>query len=180
MQQTWVQFLGWEDPLEEGLSTHSSILAWRSQWTEEPEGIQATGSQRVRHNWRDWAHMHIGPVTIFLVVLGLSCVGLSPLLCFLPREVPLMFVGKMVWWCWILLTLLVWKAFYFSINSEWELASQRILVCRFFPFITLNILCVSFWLVEFLLRNQLITWWEFPCMLFVIFPLMLLIFYLCL
>ena len=58
------------------------------------------------------------PITILLVVLGLFSVGLFLLLCFLPREVPLAFVIKLVWWCWILLTLLVWKAFDFSIKSE--------------------------------------------------------------
>ena len=42
--------LGWEDPLEEGMETRSSILAWRIQWTEEPGGLQSMGSQRVRQN----------------------------------------------------------------------------------------------------------------------------------
>ena len=42
--------LGQEDPLEEDTATHSSILAWRIQWTEEPDGLQSTGSQRVRHD----------------------------------------------------------------------------------------------------------------------------------
>ena len=50
MQETWVQSLGREDPLEEGMATHSSILAWRIPWTEEPGGLQSMGSQRVRHN----------------------------------------------------------------------------------------------------------------------------------
>ena len=45
-----VRSLGWEDPLEKGTSTHSSILAWRIQWTEEPGGLQFTGSQRVGHD----------------------------------------------------------------------------------------------------------------------------------
>ena len=44
-----VQSLGWEDPLEEGMSTHSSILAWKIPWTEEPGGLQSMGSQRVAH-----------------------------------------------------------------------------------------------------------------------------------
>ena len=44
-----VQSLGQEDPLEEGTATHSSILAWRSQWTKEPDRLQSTGLQRVRH-----------------------------------------------------------------------------------------------------------------------------------
>ena len=42
--------LGWDDPLEEGMATHSSILAWRIPRTEEPDGLQSVGSQRVRHN----------------------------------------------------------------------------------------------------------------------------------
>ena len=70
MQQTWVWFLGWKDPLEEGLSTHSIILAWRNQWIEEPGGIQSIGSQRVRHDWRDWAHMHMWSYYHFLNCFG--------------------------------------------------------------------------------------------------------------
>ena len=50
MQETWVQSLGWEDPLEKEMATHSSILAWRIPWTEGPGGLQSTGSQRVRHD----------------------------------------------------------------------------------------------------------------------------------
>ena len=42
--------LGWEDPLEEGMATHSSILAWRIPWTEEPGGLQSMGSQTVGHD----------------------------------------------------------------------------------------------------------------------------------
>ena len=50
MQETQVQSLGWEDPLEKGMATHSSILAWRMPWTEEPGGLQSMGLQRVRHD----------------------------------------------------------------------------------------------------------------------------------
>ena len=50
MQETRVQFLGWEDPLEEEMATLSSILAWRIPWTEEPGGLQSIGLQRVRHD----------------------------------------------------------------------------------------------------------------------------------
>ena len=49
-RETWVQSVGWEDPLEESIATHSSILAWRIPWTEEPSGLQSMGSQRVGHN----------------------------------------------------------------------------------------------------------------------------------
>ena len=50
IQKTWVQSLGQEDPLEKGMATHSSILAQRIAWTEEPGGPQSTGLQRVRHD----------------------------------------------------------------------------------------------------------------------------------
>ena len=46
----WVQPLGWEDTLEKEMTTHSSILAWRIPWTEEPGGLQSMGSQRVKHD----------------------------------------------------------------------------------------------------------------------------------
>ena len=49
MQETWVQPLGGEDPLEEGMAAHSSLLAWRIPWTEEPGGLQSMGLQRVGH-----------------------------------------------------------------------------------------------------------------------------------
>ena len=45
MQETWIQFLGWEDPLEKEMAIHSSILAWKIPWTEEPGGLQSMGSQ---------------------------------------------------------------------------------------------------------------------------------------
>ena len=51
MQETPVQSLGQEDPLEKGMATHSRILAWRIPWTEDPGRLQSMGSQRVRHNW---------------------------------------------------------------------------------------------------------------------------------
>ena len=51
MRETWVQSLGWEDPLEKEMATHSSTLAWKIPWTEEPGRLQSMGSQRVRHDW---------------------------------------------------------------------------------------------------------------------------------
>ena len=50
VQETWVQRLGWEDPLEKEMETHSSILAWKISWTEEPGGLQSMGLQRVGHD----------------------------------------------------------------------------------------------------------------------------------
>ena len=49
-QETWVQSLGQEDPLEKEMATHSTILSWRIPWTEEPGGLQSTGPQRIRHD----------------------------------------------------------------------------------------------------------------------------------
>ena len=63
MRETWVWSLAWEDPLEEGMATHSSVLAWRSPWTEEPGGLQSMELQRLRHDWvtkhstSQWAHL---------------------------------------------------------------------------------------------------------------------------
>ena len=50
MWETQVQSLGWEDPLEKRMATHSRILAWRILWTEKPGGLQSMGSQRVKHD----------------------------------------------------------------------------------------------------------------------------------
>ena len=55
----WARSLGWQDSLEEGVATHSSVLAWRTPRTEEPSGLQSMGSQRVRHAWSNLAHMSI-------------------------------------------------------------------------------------------------------------------------
>ena len=49
-QETWVQSLGQEDPLEKGMAPHFRILAWRIRWIEEPGRLQSTGSQRIGHN----------------------------------------------------------------------------------------------------------------------------------
>ena len=51
MQKTWVGSLGWEDTLEKEMATHSSILAWKIPWPEEPVGLQSMGSWRVGHDW---------------------------------------------------------------------------------------------------------------------------------
>ena len=57
-QETWVGFLDQEDPLEEGMVTHSSILAWGFSWREEPGGLQSMGSKRVGHDSSDLACTH--------------------------------------------------------------------------------------------------------------------------
>ena len=70
MQETWVQPLGQEDPLEEEMATHTSILAWRIPWTEEPGGLQPTRSQKSRtglNNSR--THTHIYTLALCLRLL---------------------------------------------------------------------------------------------------------------
>ena len=63
MQET----LGWEDPLEEGMGTHSSILAWRIPWTEDPGRLQSMGSQRVEHDWNDLHTQMSTSIPIFIL-----------------------------------------------------------------------------------------------------------------
>ena len=58
VQETQVQSLGWEDPLEMGMATHSSILAWRIPWTEEPGGLQSMGSKKIFHSFKQAWHKH--------------------------------------------------------------------------------------------------------------------------
>ena len=61
MQETWIQLLGQEDPLEKEMATHSSILTWEIPWTEEPGGLQSIGSQRVGHGYsRIYILFHYG------------------------------------------------------------------------------------------------------------------------
>ena len=62
MQETWVWSLFWDDPLEKGMATHSSILYWRIPWTEEPDELQSMRSQRVRHNWGTNTFISVSPV----------------------------------------------------------------------------------------------------------------------
>ena len=101
MWETQVRLLGQEDPLEKEMATHSSILAWKIPWMEEPGGLQSTGSQRVGHNW----------ATQQSTRLFLSR--------FLLREVPLAIVVKLVWRCWILLTFACLESFWF-LHQIWR------------------------------------------------------------
>ena len=58
LQETLLWYLGWENPLEEGMAIHSSILAWRIPWTGKPSGLQSIGSQRIREDWNHLAGSH--------------------------------------------------------------------------------------------------------------------------
>ena len=66
---TQARSLGWEDPLEKGMATHSSICAWRISWTEEPGGLQSTRLNRVGHDWSNLAQMHTILIVNYLDLL---------------------------------------------------------------------------------------------------------------
>ena len=76
MQETWVQSPGQEDPLEKGMATHSSILAWRMPWTEEPRRLQSMGSQRVGYDWVTNTTTTIWYVAFWVWLLSLSIIHL--------------------------------------------------------------------------------------------------------
>ena len=60
MQETQIHSLGWEDPLEKEMKTHSSILGWEIPWTEEPDGLQSRGLQRIKHDLAtEWIHTQL-------------------------------------------------------------------------------------------------------------------------
>ena len=76
MWETWVWSLGWEDPLEEGMATHSNILAWRIPWTEEPGKLQSVGSQRAIHD-RTTKHSTYIHIYIYVNICLSVCLSLS-------------------------------------------------------------------------------------------------------
>ena len=80
MQDTWVRLMGWEDPLEKGMTTHSSILAWRISWTEETGGLRSMGLQRVRHDWAT----NLLLLSLYISILTSSFLYLDSL-CFLRK-----------------------------------------------------------------------------------------------
>ena len=71
-RETWVRSLSWEDPLEKEMATHSSILAWRIPWTEEPGWLPTVGSQRVEHDWVTDAFTFILSWTWIYILVSLS------------------------------------------------------------------------------------------------------------
>ena len=68
IQETQVQSLGWEDPLEKEIATHSSILAWKIPWIEEPGGLQSIGCQRVRHD--EQLHIQVNKMPYISLILN--------------------------------------------------------------------------------------------------------------
>ena len=81
MWETWVWSLGWEQPLEKGTMTHSSILAWRIPWTEEPSRLQSMGSQGVRHNRLTFTFTHYIYICICVCMKESEVAQSCPTLC---------------------------------------------------------------------------------------------------
>ena len=78
MRETWVRSLGWEDPLEKEMATHSSVLAWRIPGMGEPGGLQSMGSHRVRHDGSDLAAAVAASILAWKIPWKRSLVGCSP------------------------------------------------------------------------------------------------------
>ena len=90
----WVRALGREDPLEKGMATHSSILAWKITWTEKPGGLQFMKSQRVRHDWSKWSKQASKPIDganklKYIKLLGASRIAGSCFTLWATREAPI-------------------------------------------------------------------------------------------
>ena len=83
MQETWVQSLGWEDSLEKEIAAHSRILAWEIPWAEETARLNSMMSQRVGHDWSDWARKH---VHLLSIINGYHWDKFSQLRCHLLRR----------------------------------------------------------------------------------------------
>ena len=90
--EMWIRSLGWEAPLEEGMATHCSVLAWRIPWTEKPGGLQSMGLQRTEHNSSDLAHTQALSLAPFLSKIfspqprGRHIFVPFPFSCYLQRE----------------------------------------------------------------------------------------------
>ena len=104
----------------------------------------------------------------------------TPLLCFLSREYPLVFVGELVWWCWILSAFACLESFWFLLHIWMRSLLGTVIWAVGFSLSSLYVCpAILFWPEEFLLKDQQLSLRESPCVLFVVFPLLLLIFVFC-
>ena len=143
MQETQVWYLGQEDPLEKGMTIHSSILVWEIPWIEDPGGLQFTGSQRVRHDWV------INTLKFSVLIFSFT---ISIYLKFLPPRL-LLLLGMVSgsWFCIL---------FFFVISSHHHVIFLALLVWKqvkflkkfFFSFLGGAILC-SLWDLSSLTRD---------------------------
>ena len=113
VQETWVQSLGWEGPLEKGKAIHSTIHAWRIPWTEEPGRLQSMGLHRVRHDgttntFAVWQY-HLTQSLFYIKVLNVSCNLLNTVLDWKPE-----------WLCGWRMVLSVLVVFAHDQMADWE------------------------------------------------------------
>ena len=111
VRETQVQSLGWEDPLEKEMATHSSTLAWKIPWTEEPSRLQSMGSQRVRRDWANSLHFTSVNTQWILVSFPNERIKVVPLALEYPTQISMVALDHMVilsqrksllrslWWC---------------------------------------------------------------------------------
>ena len=144
MWEIWVQSLGREDPLEKGMATHASALAWRIPWKEEPSGLQSMGSQRVGHDW-----------VTFTVLENFTCQWMAPIYIGLPgaqmiknlpamQETQIWFdprVGKIPWRKeWLLTPVFLSGEF----HGQWSLVKCTV-------YLGIHSLCLIVWQVLIML-----------------------------
>ena len=120
-QEAWVQSRGWEDLLEKGMATHSSILSWRIPWTEEPGGLQSIGLQRVGLDWSDWAHRH----SVFYILFKWHLVLFIEVLisCFSFRHDHFLHLNPLALLCWSMHIL----------SNRFSLAKNEKVACKGYP-----------------------------------------------
>ena len=136
MQETWVRSLGRKDPLEKEMTIHSSTIAWKIPWTEEPGRLQSMGSQRVGHDWATWSSLRSLQAKSLCLLLASCHSGFNThriqssyfhgsISCFSCRQLPLQILSRMLtlpspiniskpWWRICTLGLLRWY------NSKWK------------------------------------------------------------
>ena len=129
MRETPVRSLGWEDPVEKEMATHSNILAWRILWTEEPGELQSTGSQRVGHDWATSLSLSFFPTWSLFQSLCLPSPSPSPALSLsptAPRLPPLFLMHTLSYvsnivhvMCYICVYYLIVNLLYLSFVSFW-------------------------------------------------------------
>ena len=139
MQETWVQSLGWEDLLEKEMATHSSILAWKILWMEEPRRQQSMGLQRVGH---DWVTSLLGKslisISLRLVSGSLSCSFVSNIVLFF-----FIFLDS---WCWFLYIKVTSPSLDRVVSRRWTHQSawpRFLVVSQTFVFVFSSSVCLS-------------------------------------